>query len=330
MSEAWNRRLQLLQHLMRRGYIQTAEAARYLDTDRRTAREDLEALAAHGVPLRHNTERVHDRERMWELDDNWRVTGLEVKLPERLALLLGKEVLEPLLGSSELGEALAQLEHELGAVAGGVETTDRELLRRFHLVQEPSKDYSTRGTLISELVDAIAFSYRVTLTYRAPSAKAERSHTRIRPLTLAIYRRGLYVFVAFDNGRNGALSVDRITSLTPHPEDAFDYPTRGKWDPAVFLKKRFGLTPGAGKAERVRLRFPAESKTYALEREWMPDQTIEERPDGGVDVVFEAEGAELAHRVLEWGGYCEVIEPASLRKRVLDLARAVVARHQGG
>lgn len=329
MAEAWARRLKLLHYLMRRGYAQTAEAARYLDVDKRKVREDFVALAAHEVPLWPSSEDTHDTERTWELERSWRVTGLEVKLLERLALLLGKEVLEPLLGSSELGSAMAQLEHELGAVAGGVETSDQELLRRFHLVQEPSKDYADRGAMISDLVEAIAFSHRVTLAYRSPSAASARKHERIRPLTLAIYRRGLYVFVAFDNGRHGALSVDRIESLEPHPEDAFDYPTRGKWDPARFLRKRFGLTPGNGPPEIVRLRFPAESKTYALEREWMPDQRIEERADGGVDIVFEAEGAELAHRVLEWGGYCEVIEPASLRRRVLELARAVVGRHEG-
>lgn len=330
MSEAWDRRLKLLHYLMRKGYTQTADAARYLDTERRTARADLEALAQHGVPLYPSTEDTRDRERTWELARSWRMTGLEVKLLERLALLLGKEVLEPLLGSSELGSAMAQLEHELGAVADGVETSDQELLRRFYLVQEPSKDYRDRGALISDLVDAIAFAHRVTITYRSPNANAPRTHARLRPLTLAIYRRGLYVFVAFDNGRHAALSIDRITSLTPHHTDTFEYPTRGRWDPAAFLRRRFGLTPGDGKPETVRLRFPAESKVYALEREWMPDQIVEPRPDGGVDIVFEAEGAELAHRVLEWGGYCEVIEPPALRRRVLELARAVVRRHEGG
>jgi len=329
MSEAWERRLKLLAYLMRKGHAQTADAARYLDVDRRKAREDLNALAEHGVPLTLVPEDdTRDPDRSWNLERSWRMTGLEVRLLERLALLLGKEVLEPLLGPSELGHAMAHLEHELASVAGGVETSDGELLRRFHLVQEPSKAYDAQGPIVTELVQAIAFSYRVTLTYRSPSAAAPREHARVRPLTLAIYRRGLYAFVQFDSDRIGALSVDRIASLVPHVEDTFDYPIRSKWDPAVFLRKRFGLTPGSGRPERVRLRFPEGSKAFALERQWMLDQVVEPRPDGTLDIVFEAEGAELAHRVLEWGGYCEVVEPATLRAKVVELAQAVLDRHR--
>ena len=329
MSDAWERRLKLLAYLMRRGFAQTADAARYVGVERRKVRDDLEALAAHGVPLSAIPEDdTRDPDRTWQLERSWRMTGLEVRLLERLALLLGKEVLEPLLGGSELGTAMAHLEHELASVAGGVETPDGELLRRFYLVQEPSKGYADRGPIVSDLVAAIAYPYRITVDYRSPRGTLRR-HERIRPLTLAIYRRGLYAFVQFDSDRIGALSVDRIEGLLPHPEADFDYPIRSKWDPANFLRKRFGLFPGEAKPEQVRLRFPAGSRTFALERQWMREQSVEERDDGGVDIVFEAEGAELAHRVLEWGGYCEVVEPASLRTKVLTLAEAVVARHRG-
>jgi len=329
MSDAWVRRLKLLAYLMRRGFAQTADASNYLGgADRRKVRDDFAALAEHGVPLSAVPEEdTRDPERTWTLEQSWRMTGLEVKLDERLALLLGKEVLEPLLGASDIGSAMAKMEHELASVAGGVETSDSELLRRFHLIQEPSKDYADRGKLVTELVQSIAFSYRVTLDYQSP-AKPLRKHARVRPLTLAIYRRGLYVFVIFDNDKIGPLSVDRIVNLVEHADEPFEYPIPSKWNPAVHLRKRFGLHSGKGKPEQVRLRFPAQSKAFALERTWMQDQKIEEREDGAVDIVFEAEGAELPHRVLEWGGYCEVIEPATLRAKVLELAQAVSERHQ--
>lgn len=328
MSEAWDRRLKLLAYLMRRGFAQTAEAAHYLGAEKRTVREDFKALCDNGVPLRAEPEDdTRNPDRTWELEKSWRMAGLEVKLDERLALLLGKEVLEPLLGASDIGSAMAKLDHQLASVAEAVETSDRELLRRFHLIQEPSKDYADQGQRVSDLVQAIAMSYRVTIDYQSPG-KAVRTHTRVRPVTLAIYRRGLYVFVIFDNDKIGPISVDRIAALEVHFGDGFDYPARNKWDPAVHLRKRFGLRTGQGKPETVRLRFPAESKAYALERTWMQDQRVEVQADGAIDIVFEAEGSELPYRVLEWGGYCEVIEPATLRAKVLELAQAVIARHQ--
>jgi predicted DNA-binding transcriptional regulator YafY len=341
MSDAWERRLKLLSYLMRKGFAQTKDAANFLDVERRKAREDLVALSEHGVPLTVHPEDPTDPDRTWQLEKTWRMSGVEVRLPERLALLLGREVLEPLVGKSEVGEAMDNLEQKLSAMAGGVELSDSNLLRRFHLIQEPSKDYSDRGPLVSELVQAVAHSYRVTVTYQTPSAKAPRVHARVRPLTLAIYRRGLYVFVAFgsdlepgDKGlkfdKIGPLSVDRIASLEPHPDALFDYPPLPKWDPARDLRHRFGLAPGMNGVAQVRLRFGSSSRAYALERQWMPDQRVEESPDGGVDVVFEAEGSELAHHIVGWGGYCEVVEPASLRAQVIALAEAVLARHGKG
>lgn len=331
MSEAWSRRLRLLAYLMRRGYAQTHDAARYLGVDKRKVRDDLEALADHGVPLSvHPEDDTRDPDRTWKLETSWRMTGIEVRLNERLAMLLGREVLDPLLGDSELGIALNELDKEIASVADAVETSDADLLRRFHLVQEPSKSYAHKGQILSELVMAIQHDYRVTLTYQSPRAASPKAHARLRPLTLAIYRRGLYVFAYFDGPGHdvGVFSVDRIHDLVPHHEDHFEYPKKSRWDPARFLAQRFGLSPGPRDPELIRLRIPAESRTFALERPWMAEQEVIERPDGDLEIRFVATGSELPHHILAWGGFCEVLEPTWLRDKVLELARAVAARYE--
>lgn len=330
MSDAWNRRLKLLAYLMRRGYAQTAEAAHYLGVERRIVRADMTALAEHGVPLSAHPEGdTRDPDRAWKLERSWQMTGLEVKLNERLAMLLGREVLDPLIGGSEIGDALTLLDKEIASVAGGVETSDSELLRRFYLVQEPSKSYDEKGQIVSALVEAIAHAFRVSLDYRSPRRDTPKRHERLRPLTLAIYRRGLYVFAYFgDSDEVGVFSVDRIVALESHYEDAFDYPTKSRWNPARFLAHRFGLSPGPAGPSLVRLKVPPESRLFALERPWMADQQVLELDDGSLEIRFIAEGSELAHHILAWGGFCEVLEPASLRERVLELARAIVARYE--
>ena len=330
MSDAWNRRLKLLAYLMRRGFAQTADAARYLGVDRRIVRGDMTALADHGVPLSaHPEDDTRDPDRAWKLEKSWRLTGLEVKLNERLAMLLGREVLDPLIGGSEIGDALTSLDKEIASVAGGVETSDSELLRRFYLVQEPSKSYDHKGPIVSALVEAIAHAFRVSLDYRSPRRDTPKRHERLRPLTLAIYRRGLYVFAYFgDSDEVGVFSVDRVVSLESHHEDQFTYPIKSRWDPERFLARRFGLSPGQSGPELVRLRVPAESRLFALERPWMSDQEVRELEDGGLEISFIAEGSELAHQILAWGGYCEVLEPESLRQRVIELALAVLTRYE--
>jgi len=60
----------------------------------------------------------------------------------------------------------------------------------------------------------------------------------------------------------------------------------------------------------------------------MSDQEVRELEDGGLEISFIAEGSELAHQILAWGGYCEVLEPESLRQRVIELALAVLTRYE--
>jgi predicted DNA-binding transcriptional regulator YafY len=322
---------------MARGAVQTSDAAAYLGVDRRTALDDLKALVAHGVPLSHPTQKggKTSQSTEWRLSPAWTSMGIDAGLHERLAMLLGREVLGHFLQGTELAEGLIRLDRQLEAMTDVVD--DRHISRRFYLKQEPTKTYAGQSELVSGLVNALVKRCPISFDY-VSARNSHKRHFRQLPVTLVIYRRGLYIAVwrpraDVSAGERRVLhfAVDRMSDLEQHFEDdPFQYPPPEVYDPRVWFGETFGIYDDGRPAEEVVLRFPADSaQAYARERVWMPDQTLHARDDGSLELRFTARGAELAYRILEYGPHCEVIAPASLRARVAELARATAARYAG-
>lgn len=325
--DAWSRRLKLLQLLLHRGRIQTADVSRALDIDRKIALDDLKKLELCGVPMSPVGEGTG---RTWVLEESWRKLGLVVGFEERLSLLLGRSLMESFLGGTDLGAAMRKLDTQVEAMSNDGLRLDKELARRFLYVREPEKDLSAHKDTVNTLVEAVMRSHRVSFLYqhaRAPRDTVAVSHAA--PYTLVVYKRGLYVLVDC-RGEVTLHAVERILEITSHPEQTFEYPWTSDYDPQKRLAKLVGLAHDGSPPETVRLRFTPEGRPYAEARVWMPGQRVEPREDGGCDVVFEAAGLELLARVLEYGELVEVISPESLRSRVRDTLARTLARYEQG
>ncbi|MGM0578947.1 MAG: helix-turn-helix transcriptional regulator [Myxococcota bacterium] len=325
MIEAWRRRLGLLRILLQRGNIATSEAARAMGVDRRKAREDLQALEEHGVPLTPVGEK---HARRWKMGDAWRYLGMNVGLEERLALLFGRELVGSFLHDTDFGEALDRLDRHFEAIGGGPDPRRDELSRRFYYVREPDKDYRIHRETLKVLVEAILASHRVDFTYRAAHDGGEPREVRAAaPLTLAIYKRGLYL-LADKRDEVKAYAVERVAEAVGRPEQTFDYPRPSEYAPAELLSKRFGISSNREPAQTVRLRFERAVRPYVEGRRWMPDQRLEPLGDGRLDLVFEGTGHELVSLALGFGDTVEVIEPRWLRDRVRRELAGALAKYE--
>jgi predicted DNA-binding transcriptional regulator YafY len=56
---------------------------------------------------------------------------------------------------------------------------------------------------------------------------------------------------------------------------------------------------------------------------WHPTQTVEDRPDGGVEVRFRASGMrELAWHLFSWGDQVEIVGPERLKAMMREALEA--------
>lgn len=307
--------------LIQRGSVTTAKAAQITGADRRVALDDLKALEQHMVPV---SPRGDGRDRQWMLQDAWRAVGLPIGLRERLAMRVGRELVGGFLHHTEVGEALERLDLELSHL--DAEAGDRdELGRRFHFIHEPSKDYSRHREALELVIEALLGSHPLSFDYRSPG-RAPKPYPRIEPLTLIVYKRGVYL-ACERRRRFRTFAVERMSAVAIHRDERFAYPRPSEYDPAAALDGRYGLTSDDRAPERVVLRFEREVRTFVETREWVPGQRVRPHPDGGCDLEFDASGRELVSLVTSFGDKVEVMEPEWLRERVRDELERALARY---
>lgn len=116
-------------------------------------------------------------------------------------------------------------------------------------------------------------------------------------------------------------AVSRIRSVKLL-DDKFSLPE--DFDPDVYRGGRFDVF-GAGQRYQVRVLFDRDAGSYAVERQWHPDQEIIKQKDGGVELAFPAADLNgVKQWVLSWGGSAKVIGPEELVMQVrMELEKAL-------
>jgi predicted DNA-binding transcriptional regulator YafY len=80
----------------------------------------------------------------------------------------------------------------------------------------------------------------------------------------------------------------------------------------------------------VTFRFDAETADEAAQWRFHPSQVAERDADGRLVVRFRAGGGqEMCWHVFTWGTSIEIVDPPSLRQRMVALLRDALAHHEG-
>ncbi|WUW23310.1 WYL domain-containing protein [Streptomyces sp. NBC_01463] len=308
-----DRLVALLLFLQVRGRVTVAQVAAELDVAERTARRDLEALAAAGIPVYSQRGRGGG----WSLVGGARtdLTGLTADESRALFLLAG-----PSSASPELRTALRKLVRALptplrpgaeAAVRAGVaDATDWS--RTAVTADEPQL-----GALQRAVVDGV----QVRMGYATPGRPAgERT---VHPLGIASKAGVSYLVAGTESGLR-AFRLSRVTSVAATGEpvvrpDGFDLATAWRSLAAVMEDRMYAVTV-RGRAEagaegvlqrlfgaRLRIIGPAVA-------------------DGWLGIEVDGPSAEvLAAQLAGLGSRVEILEPAAARARLAELASELAA-----
>jgi predicted DNA-binding transcriptional regulator YafY len=141
--------------------------------------------------------------------------------------------------------------------------------------------------------------------------------------------RGDWLLVAWDRLRD----QDRTFMLTRVRDWQLRetrFKPRPELRPELYSRDTF-LTEHGAHVQDVVLRFEPYQARWIKERQWHASQKVEERPDGSVILRLQVSGeGDLLRWVLAYGSQVEVLEPASLRERVVEEARRMLDRYEPG
>ncbi|WP_194819122.1 YafY family protein [Nocardia sp. XZ_19_385] len=296
-----------------RGRVTAAELAGELEVSVATARRDLEALSAAGVPVYPQPGRGGG----WQLVGGARtdLTGLTAPEAQALFLLAGSSTgAEP-----EVKSALRKLVLALPQTfrADAQAAADAVVIDPARWGQHDKN----RPGVVSLLQRAVVERRRVRMDYERAGKRTQRL---VEPWGLVDKDSTWYLIAGTDTGKR-TFRVDRILSaeLTDETADRpADFDLTAAWDEVV------------GEMEQRRA---AVSATVLISAELLPvlrDQQGRHcevdgpAPDGRVQVRISAPTANMVARQLAgWGSDVEVLEPASVRAELAALGGALVRQY---
>lgn len=308
--------------LLSTGGATVYELAERLDVSVRTVIRYLQALEDAGDGVYDERD---GHKKVWRLATT-NTSILHLTTTQMTALYLSRRVVDFLAGtgfSEDLEDVFRKLEVTLKRRDfAATQNLDKKL---FSVNEAPHK-YEGRDEHVNEILTALTKQER--LKARHESVGKGVVEFKIEPLTLIVYKKGLYLAgKSLHHGAIRTLALDGFIDLDWCRGDAYTYPA--DYAPEQLVEGAFGLI--GGERTHVRIAFDARVARYVRRRNWHPTQKIEERPDRGLILEMDVKGTvELTSWVLGFGEHAEVLAPATLRAEVARAHGAAAARYAAG
>jgi predicted DNA-binding transcriptional regulator YafY len=166
---------------------------------------------------------------------------------------------------------------------------------------------SADEAVLAAIRGAILAGRPLEFTYSRPGAEPRRRS--VAPCGLMFGRANYLVAADRESARIQTFRLDRMSAVAAGEGSA---PPPADFDLAAFANRSFGIYQD--EVEDVVLRIAAEGAAEARAWRWHPTQTLEDLPDGRVEVRFTASGLrELAWHLFTWGDQVEIVAPARLK-----------------
>jgi predicted DNA-binding transcriptional regulator YafY len=178
---------------------------------------------------------------------------------------------------------------------------------------DPGFVSSISPDLLQDFELAIRKHRQVQITYYTASRNEQRQRT-VNPYHL-YSALGSWFLLAFDHWRQAirTFNMERIKAYQLLDQSFAPDPN---FSTLPYLAQGFMGSLGGSRFE-VAIQFDAYQARYIRERQWHPTQSMEELPEGGVVLRFQAGGLEAIKQwVMQYGSHAQVLEPAELRQAI--------------
>jgi predicted DNA-binding transcriptional regulator YafY len=312
-----DRLLSTLLLLQAHGKLTVRELAARLEVSQRTAHRDLEALSAAGVPVLA----LRGARGGWQLDEEWRTRVPGLDDAELRALMMAQP---RVIGDVPLAAAAERaLDKLIAAMPVSLRARAAFIRQRLYVDTTGWRGVDEELVCLPCVQDAVSRDRKLSIEYQ--KRNGELSERTVDPLGLVAKGPAWYLVANTTEGFR-TFRVSRIAKATmlevaaDRPPD-FDLAAHWKSSTEAFREKR----------GRYAVTLRAEPELAGKLMQWHAAKVLpagKTDPDGWTKVRAEFEDEEHACFVaLGMGARAEVLEPATLRARVIASAAAVAARY---
>jgi predicted DNA-binding transcriptional regulator YafY len=255
----------------------------------------------------------------------YELPGLWFSAEEIHALLTMQHLLANLDTGGLLGPHIQPLLARLSGLLGSADNPAEEVKKRIRIETVGARRFHLSH--FQAVGSALLRRKRMLIRYHARGTDQE-TEREISPQRLIYYRDNWYLD-AWCHLREDlrAFSLDAIRAA-----DILE--KKAKEVSAKRLDQVLGSGYGIFSGDNVTwatLRFTPERARWVAAEKWHPDQVGRVLEDGGYELkVPYTDDRELLMDVLKFGADCEVVEPTTLRERVLTECRKVLGKERAG
>lgn len=309
-----DRLLAILIELQAKGCQRAEDLAATFEISKRTVYRDVQALAETGVPI------IAIPGQGYSIAEGYFLPPLRFSADEAILLLLGADFMRQNF-DAEYQRAANSASSKIGAVLSErLREQVRDLQQVMRFVAVSPLDEPNQRALLQQVRRAIMQRKTVRFQYHTKYGAGESGEKNLRdadPYGLVFYDRYWYV-VAYCHLRAGMRNfrLDRIDHLNilsrqfTRPDD-------------------FTLTQTDDQRHlTVRALFRPEIARWVREEQAYYVVSMEERPDGLLVTFRTRRDDDLFQWLLGWGANVRVLEPDSLRHRLIEAALAVVQMYK--
>ncbi len=319
-----DRLLAIVLELQGRGRLHAEDLAAIFETSKRTIYRDLQALGQAGVPI------VSIPGRGYSLVEGYFLPPLSFTTDEATLLLLGADVMAQSFDTYYRDAAQAASRKIAGVLPEKLRADVQALRESIHFITGEQRNHSPeRHDKLQRLRGAILSHRTIRFTYFARSSQQGRpvsdtqpameTQRTADPYALA-HVGGAWYLRAFDHERRAmrTFRLDRIESLT-----ILD---------ATFVRRADNVRLRATLEEEgtltARILFAPEVARWVREEPSFYVIAMEETPDGLLVTLRLRTEDDALGWLLGWGRHARVLEPETLRERLIAEANAILCSYQ--
>jgi predicted DNA-binding transcriptional regulator YafY len=303
-----DRLLGILLELQARRAARAEDLAGVFEVSVRTIYRDVQALSETGVPI------MATPGKGYALMPGYFLPPLAFTATEAGLLVIGGEFIRERV-DADLRRAANDAPRKLVNVLPADRQSEIDRWRR-DLMFLPTR--LPTDERLAHIRSAVEGRHVIRMRYHA-HRRDEPEERDVEPITL-IHMADVWHLAAWCRMRQAErlFRLDRIDHFEVLPE-VFALAARHRLDPA----RRYPVEAHP----EARVRFDASAERWARERQ--PFFFLREESSGGASLFVYSLRDEraLVAWLLQWGAAAEVLEPASLRRRIADEARAIIARN---
>lgn len=311
-----SRLMQILTTLQAGKGCTVQDLARIFGTSRRTIFRDLKDLQAIGVPYHYDPKTGR-----YAISHEYFLPPADLNQREALSLLLlASAVSSQLQMPFKRSALLAALKIE-NNLPEGVREYCSVALRK--ISGGPDRQASARQNtrfdrIFALLYEAIVRGHQVEICY---DSLFDDGYVNVElcPYHL-LYKNGTWHVLGL-SGRDGNVRTFEFGRIKEIKATQKGFPGDEHFDVAEYLGRAWSVAP-EGHIYDVRLRFLPRVARSVAEVKWHSTQKVLFEDDGSAVVEFRVDGlSEITWWVLSYGDQVQVLAPAALRTKVLDIAK---------